>query len=261
MDLSTNQVEPLTSGQSAEWFPACSPDGSQVAYWSNAEKGVYNLWKRDLDGQNAVQLTFNETNALGSAEQNLLVNDAPSWTSDGKRIIYALEGDVWMIDADGYNPKTLLMGHAALCPTLFPDGKNLLYLSNENDSVYNLWTEDMTEKSVKKLTQYTDWNIGSPSISGDGKKILFNLYRENTTQIYIIDADGTNAVNLTTSTHNLCPRYAMGDKKVVYCGWQSSVDDGLNLSIVNVNGTDSKTLSADFGSSPSWAPARILTSK
>jgi Tol biopolymer transport system component len=261
MDLTTNQVVPLTSGQSTEWFPACSPDGTQVAYWSNSGNGVYNLWKRNLDGQNAVQLTFNETNSLDTSEQNLLVNDSPSWSSDGKRIVYAMEGDVWMIDADGYNPDTLLMGHAALCPTLFPDGKTLLYLSNEKDSVYNLYTEDLTEKTVNKLTQYTDWSVGSPSLSSDGKKILFNLYRENTTQIYITDADGTNAFNLTTSTHNLCPRYAMGDKKVVYCAWQSSVDDGLNLYIINSNGTDNKPLSNVFGACPSWAPARILTSK
>ena len=258
LDLTTNQTVPLTSGQSTEWFPACSPDGSQVAYWSNAGTGVYNLWKRNLDGQNPVQLTFNETSSLGSSEQNLLVNDAPSWSTDGKKILYALGGDIWMIDSDGYSPNTLLTGHSALCPNLFPDGKSVLYLSDEGDSVYNLWTEDLLEKTVKKLTQYTDWNVGSPSLSPDGHKILLNLYRANTTQIYTLDADGTNSVNLTSSTHNLCPRFAMGDKKVVYCGWVTSVDEGLNLFIVNANGTDSKTISPDYGSSPSWAPARVV---
>ncbi len=261
LDLSTGQTVPLTSGQSTEWFPSCSPDGSQVAYWSNAGNGVYNLWKRNLDGQNPVQLTFNEANSIGSSEQNLLVNDAPSWTNDGKKIVFAALGDVWMVDADGYNPKTLLTGHSALCPDLFPDGKSLLYLTNEEDTVYNLWVEDLTDKTVKKLTQYTDWNVGSPSVSSDGKKILINLYRENTTQIYTLDADGTNPVNLTTSTHNLCPRYAMGDRKVVYSGWLNSVDDGLNLFIINTIGTDNKNLSADFGSCPSWAPARVVTSQ
>ena len=202
-----------------EWFPSCSPDGSQVAYWSNAGNGVYNLWKRTLDGQNPVQLTFNETNAIGSNEQNLLVNDAPSWSQDGKKILYTLDGDIWMIDSDGYNPRTLLTGHSALCPVLFPDGKSVLYLSNADDQAYNLWTVELLEKTVKKLTQYTDWSVGSPSLSADGHKILMNLYRGNTTQIYTLDADGTNPVVLTSSNHNLCPRFAMADKKVVYCGW------------------------------------------
>jgi len=264
LDLTTSQTVPLTSGQSTEWFPACSPDGSQVAYWSNYDpagsgKGVYNLWKRNLDGQNPLQLTFNEISSLGSSEQNLLVNDAPSWSADGKKIIYALDGDIWMVDADGYNPNTLLTGHASLCPSLFPDGKSVLYLSNEDDQVYNLWTEDLLDKTVKKLTQYTDWNVGSPSLSPDGKKILLNLYRGNTTQIYTLDADGTNPINLTSSTHNLCPRFAMGDKRVVYCGWVNTVDDGLNLFLINANGTDSKAISADFGSSPSWAPAHVVS--
>jgi len=264
LDLATNQTVPLTSGQSAEWFPSCSPDGSQVAYWSNWDPtgtghGVYNLWKRNLDGQNPVQLTFNESNSLGTNEQNLLMNDAPSWSVDGKKILYTLGGDIWMIDSDGYNPKTLLNGHSAMCPNLFPDGKSVLYLSNEDDSVYNLWTVELLEKTVKKITQYTDWSVGSPSLSADGKKILMNLYRGNTTQIFTLDADGTNIVNLGSSTHNLCPHFAMGDKRVVYCGWAASMDDGLNLFMINVNGTDNKTLSADFGSSPSWAPAHVVS--
>ncbi len=259
LDLATNQMVPLTSGKSTEWFPSCSPDGSQVAYWSNAGDGIYNLWKRNLDGQNPVQLTFNETSSIGSTEQNLLVNDGPSWSSDGKKILYSLDGDIWAVDADGYNPDTLLSGQSALSPVMFPDGKSLLYLSNNGASVYNLWTENLLEKSTKQLTQYTDWNVGSPSISSDGHKILINLYRDNTTQIYTLDADGTNPVNLTSSTHNLCPRFAMGDKEVVYCGWVSSVDDGLNLFIINANGTENKTITDDYGDSPSWAPARVIT--
>ncbi len=259
LDLTSGQTVPLTTGQSTEWFPACSPDGSQVAYWSNAGTGVYNLWKRNLDGQNPVQLNFNETNSLDTSDQNLLVNDTPSWSVDGKKILYTLDGDIWMIDSDGYNPKTLLTGHSALCPSLFPDGKSALYLSNADDTVYNLWSVDLLEKTVKKITQYTDWSVGSPSLSMDGHKILINLYRTNTTQIYTMDADGTNPVNLTNSTHNLCPRFAAGDKKVVYCGWITSVDDGLNLFMVNTNGTDVKTLSADFGASPSWAPAHVVS--
>ncbi len=258
LDLDGNQVTPLTSGKSTEWFPACSPKGDQVVYWSNAEGGIYNLWKINLDGSQRVQLTFDETNSLRTGDQNLLVNTAPSWSADGNRIFYAMNGDIWSMDVDGYNPETLLIGHSALCPLLSPDGKTLVYLSNQDDSVFNLWAMNLSDKALKQLTHYTDWNLGSPSFSHDGHKILFNLYRSNISQVYIMNADGTDPMNITSNNKSLCPRFAMMDKKILYCSWNNNEDDGLNVYLVNANGTEAKTITSDGGSSPSWAPARIL---
>ena len=255
LDLSDDQVTPLTSGTSTEWFPSCSPKGDKVVYWSNAEGGLYQLWEMDLLGSHQrQQLTFDETDSLKTADQNLLVNDSPSWSSDGGKIVYASGGDIWMMDADGYNPETLLLGHSALCPVLSPDGKNLIFISNLNDPVYNVWELSLSDKSLTQLTQYTDWNVGSPSFSSDGQKIIFNLYRANMTQIYTMDADGTNPVNITNSTHSLCPKYAQGDRRIVYC-FAATEDDTLNIYEAAVNGTDIKALTTDGGTSPSWTPA------
>ncbi|HVM33297.1 MAG TPA: hypothetical protein VMU88_09210 [bacterium] len=254
MDLATGEITPLTSGTSTEWFPACSPKGTEALYWSNAEGGVYQLWKIDLGGSHhREQLTFDETNSLKTSDQNLLINDAASWSADGQKIVYAIEGDIWSMDSDGYNPETQLAGHSAICPVFSPDGKTILFLSNAGDSVYNLWALNLSDKSVTKLTNYTDWNVGSPSYSSDGRKILFNLYRANMTQIYTIDSDGGNPVNFTTNTYSLCPRFAQNDKKIVYCS-SGDQDDTLNINIADQSGANVKTLTTDGGTSPSWAP-------
>jgi Tol biopolymer transport system component len=260
LDMDSSQITPLTSGKSTEWFPACSPKGDQVIYWSNAEGGTYNLWKINLDGSNRIQLTYDETNSLKTGDQNLLVNTSPSWSTDGKRIIYSIDGDIWTMDPDGFNPETLLVGHSALCPALSPDGKTVIFISNAGDSVFNILALNISDKTVKKLTNYTDWNVGSPSFSTDGRKILFNLYRANTTQVYTIDAfDGSNPINLTSNDRSLCPKFAQNDKKIVFSSYGTGEDAGLNLFIMNANGTDIKPLTTDGGTSPSWAPARILT--
>jgi Tol biopolymer transport system component len=255
LDLSNDQITPLTSGTSTEWFPACSPKGDKVVYWSNAEGGIYQLWEMDLmESHHRQQLTFDETNSLRTNDQNLLINDSPSWSSDGEKIIYAIEGDIWMMDSDGYNPETLLVGHSALCPVLSPDGKSLLFLSNADDPVYNIWLLNLSDKSLTKLTNYTDWNVGSPSFSSDGQKIIFNLYRANITQIYTMDVDGTNPINFTNSTHSLCPKFAQADRKVVYC-FSDGEDDTLNIYVASINGADVKALTTDGGTCPSWTPA------
>lgn len=260
MDLEGSQFTPLTSGKSIEWFPACSPKGDQVVYWSNAENpdGNYNLWKIDLDGSNRTQLTFEGSNLLPVQYQNLLINDSASWSADGKRVVYPLNGDVWSMDPDGFDPETLLVGHQAICPFLAPDGKTLYFLSNQDDVAFNLWSYSLTEKSVHRITNYTDWNVGSPSLSLDGKRILFNLYRSNTTQVYSINTDGGDPLNLTNNDRSLCPRFAQNDRKIVFATYGTGEDVSTNIFISNVNGTEAKALTTQSGASPTWAAARIL---
>lgn len=259
MDLENSQVTPLTSGKSTEWFPSCSPLGDQVVYWSNAE-GNYNLWKINLDGSSRVQLTFEEDGGLQPSQENLLINAAASWSPDGKKIYYSLNGDLWVMDSDGYNPETLLTDKKAFCPFISLDGLTLYFISMSEDQVYNLWAKNLQDKSLRKLTNYTDWNVGSPSLSADGKKVLYNLYRANISQVYTMNAsDGTEPLNLTNNNRSLCPRFAVKDRKILFAAYGSEGDIALNLFTENANGTEMKALTTDGGASPSWAPARILT--
>lgn len=258
LSLRDSQTTPLTSGKSSEWFPSCSPKGSQVAYWSNAENGVYNLWKLNLEDSKRVQLTFNDENILGSGDLNLLLNDSPAWTADGRSIVYVQNGDVWQIDADGFNPETLLSGHAALSACPSPDGKTLVYVSSDNDSAYNLFLLTLSDKSVKKLTNYTDWNVGSPSYSPDGKKILFNLYHGDSSQLYTVNLDGSEAGSVTTDLHSLCPKYVQNGSKILYCTYGAGEDSALNIYLMNANGTDPKPLTTQGGASPSWGPEQAI---
>jgi len=261
LDIEAKQVVPLTSGKSMEWFPAVSPDGTKVAYWSNAQiksgpSDTYNLWKINLDGTGRVALTENDTDALRTEDQNLLVNTSPAWSPDGARIFYSQAGDIWAIDVDGFNPESILMGKEALCPALSPDGKTLLFISRLEDQVFNLWSMNLSDRSLKKVTEYVDWNVGSPSYSPDGSKILFNLYRSNTTQVYTIDAGGTNPLNLTSNNRSLSPRFAVKDRRLVYCSFETTAaGDLLNLYMANPNGTEPKALTTAGGTSPSWAPS------
>jgi Tol biopolymer transport system component len=162
------------------------------------------------------------------------------------------------MDPDGFDPETILVGHGAICPFLTSDGKTLYFLSNQDDVVFNLWSYNMTEKTIHRITNYTDWNVGSPSLSMDGKRILFNLYRSNTTQVYSINSDGGDPVNLTNNNRSLCPRFAQNDRKIVYASYGTGDDISTNIFISNSNGTEAKSLTTLSGASPTWAAARIL---
>lgn len=253
LDLKSKTLVPLTSGKSAEWFPSVSPDGKWVAYWSDAETGYFNLWKIQTDGTDREALTTHEESGLSVAGQNLLLDNAPSWDREGKKIYYSFAGDLWVMDADGYNPETLLTGWEAFRPFPSSDGNEVLFVAKGRGAVYNLWSLNLASRDVKQVTHYTDWNVGSPSLSPDGRKILFNLFRENVTQVYVMNADGTGAVNLTANNHSLSPRWAQGGLKVLYV--TSRPDDWtLNLWWMDPNGTNPEELTTEGGTSPSWGP-------
>jgi Tol biopolymer transport system component len=136
--------------------------------------------------------------------------------------------------------------------------KTVVFISNFEDTVYNLWQLTLSDRSLKKLTSYTDWNVGSPSFSPDGSRVLISLYRANVSQIYSLKADGSDPVQITTAgTGNLCPRYAQGGKKIVYCALEDSGNVGLNVLQMNADGKDSKALTHEGGSSPSWSPGQV----
>jgi len=255
------EIVPLTGGSSTEWFPALSPLGDEVLYWSNsAEKGeepIYNLWKIRIDGTGRTQLTNNETNAINHASQNLLMNNSPAWSTDGKRIVYSLDGDIWTMSPDGFNPETVLLGYGAFCPFFSPDGKNVLFIARREDPVYNIWSINLQDHSVRKVTQYVDWNVGSPSFSPNGQKILYNLYKETITQVYVCNADGSSPINLTSDGKSLMPRWAEDGRKILYCAPKPD-DQSLNVFMANPNGTDPKPVTNSQGTSPSWGPQFLV---
>ena len=84
---------PLTSDAENDSLPAISPDGSRVAFVSS-RGGRRGLWL---------------VSAEGGAPRSLVpvdVVDRPSWSPDGRSLVYAAEGKdlqvgLWVVSADG----------------------------------------------------------------------------------------------------------------------------------------------------------------
>lgn len=83
--------------------PAPSPDGSKIAFMSNARGGANNweIWLMNADGSNPKRLTENNNN-----------DGLPTWSPDGQSIAFASDRGgvwaIWVMNADGSNQRKLI---------------------------------------------------------------------------------------------------------------------------------------------------------
>jgi hypothetical protein len=110
-------------------MPAISLDGTQIVYIGSDKQ----LWKMPVNGQNPIQLTNTPVNLEGKKH--------PSWSHDGKYVLYASDEakdsknvanyDIWIICEDGTNPRQLTTnGSVDDIPVVSPDQKYIYFVSN-----------------------------------------------------------------------------------------------------------------------------------
>lgn len=181
------------------WFA----DGTRIAFASDRE-GEYDIWLMDPDGSNMERIT----DAAGEDRQ-------PAVSPDGTRIAFTSDRDgttdIWVMDLDGSNLENLTSsGDEELRPAWFPDGDRLTFFS-DREGAYDVWVMDADGSNPENLTQNPgSWDV-EPAVSLDGTRIAFNSDREGNpcqvgcglwdtnADIWVMDVDGSNLVNLTDS--------------------------------------------------------------
>ncbi len=102
-----------------------------------------------------------------------------SWTPDGKLVFDSnVNGNasVWTVNADGSDPKPLTDSVAEdFAPEVSPDGRTLIFLSGRS-SLYQVWRMDIDGGNPRQVTQGTEGQTPTFSISPDGRWVLYNPF-------------------------------------------------------------------------------------
>jgi eukaryotic-like serine/threonine-protein kinase len=176
------EITPVTSYLGDEREASLSPDGNQVAFSWNGEKGDNrDIYVKQIGGQTPLRLTQDP------AEDNY-----PAWSPDGSQIAFLRQRDAdhWEIELvsslGGPERKlyqvslnTTFLGGAHPLLAWGPDGKQIVFTQAYKETVGRLYVLSL-ETGLAHLLQLGSFHDifydSSPSISPDGRRLAFTRF-------------------------------------------------------------------------------------
>jgi len=238
LDVETLEITPVETGFETVLFPKWSPDGNTILF---TVPDVWNMYTIHADGSNLTQLTdFRSANGDWSPDgskivfqsdhqnepedtpdiyiidangENLVeILDAPEtadysprWSPAGDKILFLSnksgKAEIYSMNPDGSDVTQLSDSKDQLVDAAWSHDGSRLAFSYGSGNVVNLYASDPDANSnVVRLTSSGDMNQ-FVSWSGDGEQVVFSSNRSGNWDLWTVNADGSNPVQLTDDEH------------------------------------------------------------
>ena len=269
MDTDGKNQRRLTNNPASDYSPSWSPDGKRIAFVSRRDGHVH-----PIRGWPTSEIYVMD--AAGGNPQNL-TNDphhdwAPSWSPDGKRIVFGSERDrgkdnphnteIYVMDADGKNQRNLTNNRTEdMYPAWSPDGERIAFSARREghvvhnlDITYEIYVMDADGQNEQRLTENRNNDMYS-SWSPDGERIAFVSDRKGdwaNYDIYVMDADGSNQQKLTNHRgDDWFPSWSPDGERIAF---MSERDENTEIYVMDADGGNQKNLTNNphDDSGPAW---------
>ncbi|MEO5971957.1 MAG: CehA/McbA family metallohydrolase [Sphingomicrobium sp.] len=202
-DLRSGREQQLTRGSSVNLEPRLSPDGRRIAWVSTQGTGHFNLFIADLGPaglRNARQLLGERQSRIARYYYSTYDHALnPSWTPDGKRIVYVANpevawgsGDIWSAAVDNPADRRRLVSEETSWnarPETSPDGGRVLFASYHGRQQRQLWLTTPDGAAPLPLT-FGEFDRGNARWSPDGERIAFISNEHGNTSLVVHDVVG-----------------------------------------------------------------------
>ncbi|MGI8732315.1 MAG: hypothetical protein ACR2LM_03310 [Pyrinomonadaceae bacterium] len=198
----------LTNVCGYDQHPAWSPDGARFAFWSDRGPGE-GLYVMNADGNLQTRIL-----STTSIQRQI---ESPHWSPDGTRIAFvgynlsANEADIFVVNADGSNPVNITNTPTIheVAPAWSRDNNKIAYIRVTSPDDSDIYTMSANGSNKTPLTTLSVTGLGiilglgelRLAWSPDGTRLAF-MDVGNSLDIFAVNADGSNRVNLTNTPDN-----------------------------------------------------------
>jgi Tol biopolymer transport system component len=233
---------------------AFSPDGRRLAYI--ASRGVYTgeIYVVELSADMKPQgqpkrITFGERGVR-----------YPVWTANGREIIFmegseTSNGSIARVAPDGKGRSRRIpgLGYSVGPIAISRSGRRMALARGGVDA--DIWRHDLTGREAPRKLVASSLYDTSAFYSPDGKRIAFSSNRSGPREIWVCDADGANAVQLTRFGGPVTgvPRWSPDGRRIAF---DSRPGDNADIFVIGAEGGAMRRLTYQTGEDarPAWSP-------
>lgn len=195
MDSEGKNQKQLTADGGINVYPSVSPDGRYILFNSNraGSVGTFNVWRMDIDGSNAKQLTNGEGEYW------------PVCTPDGKWVVFSSHRNTerpktWKVPIDG-GESVKITDKFTMLPVISPDGKTILcrYFDEQSISFPKVALVSFDDGQVLKVLDIdvANYQPGQYRWSPDGKTIFYSATQAGVSNVWSVPVAGGSPKQVT----------------------------------------------------------------
>jgi Tol biopolymer transport system component len=185
------------------------------------------------------------------------------WSQDGTRIAFNSyrdgQSEIYVMNADGSNQTRLTTSSiGSYQPAWSPDGTKIAFRGYDSQANSDIYVINTDGTGLTNLSNDPCGCSYTPSWSPDGTQIMFMIEDDYSSRIYVMDADGSNQTQLTSSIE-YSAMWSPDGTRIVFV---SERDGAAEIYVMNADGSNQTNLTgtynvlpyAPYNDAPAWSP-------